>query len=533
MAHILDTLIPNIFLDKIQIPKIQKNTKTNYVYTDTEKQLEYIEKEIHKNIRSDMSVAIICPTVLQVENLHTHFKKIFSTVKYHGEETAKKQLIAAENITDEKPKLLITTPSALFLADAHIGQVFLYNDSSRYYYSAFTHVHMNTLVSNLCEELCIPLTILDTVPSIMRYVNIVKSDTENNILDIDKKIPVYIIKMNGEDKKEKNIYISRELNKNILKLIKAGESFVTNAEKDSGKKIVLYTQRKGSHTTSVCADCGDIKKCPTCDRPLVLYVTSRNAVDEREERSYVCQNCKTREKVNTEKELLCGKCGSWRMETLGIGTNGLHSEIQKLYPDTPVFVLDTEYAKTKKSAIKIYKAFLESAKVKTSILIGTELMLPLLENVNLLAIISIDSLFAIPEYNMDAHVFSLLHNLQEKIQDSTKYPLILQTRNKEKVFDFVTENTIRDFLENELTTRHTMHMPPYTTVLTIDAEFEMKIPTFLSHYTHHTVRIQKIYRTICFVDTHIWETDAVLRDLCRLNLHTYNLQINPEFLLRI
>ncbi len=551
LAHIIDSIVPNIFLDKLQFSPSKLNERLNektdkneasFIYTDNKKQIEFLEKNITENINSGASVTIICPTVLQVEKMYKHFKNLVPTIKYHGEETIKKKIVSAESLTSDTVKLLITTPSVIFLADKNTGQVFLYNDSSRYYYNNFTHINMNTLISSFCLDLNISVTIVDSVPSVNRYLSIKKllsTDSENKvvknkvngkrdeIVNIDRKVSVNIIKMNTEDKKEKNIYISRELNKNIQRLIKDGAGV---DKEETGRKILLYTQRKGSHTTSVCADCGEIKKCVTCERPLVLYIVNKNGTEER---SYVCQNCKTHETVNKEKELLCVKCGSWRMETLGIGTNGLKNEIQKLYPNTPVFVLDTEHAKTKKSAIKIYNMFLESSKEKTSILIGTELLLPLANDIDLMAIISIDSLFAIPEYNMDAHVFYIIHNLEEKIKDSIKYPLILQTRNKEKVFDFITQKSVREALENELCTRKQMHLPPYTTVITYDTEFEIKTPTFLTHYTHYTIRIQKIYRTIAFVDSKTWETDNVLRDMCRLNLNTYNLQVNPEFLFRL
>ena len=78
---------------------------------------------------------------------------------------------------------------------------------------------------------------------------------------------ISVIKMNHRDKKPYSHYLSYEL-KIIIRSIRIRK-----------RKIVLYTQRKGISSSSVCADCGESVKCETCDNDLCLFEDTKLAAE--------------------------------------------------------------------------------------------------------------------------------------------------------------------------------------------------------------------------------------------------------------
>ena len=451
-------------------------------------------------------------------------------------------------------KVIFTTPNLIFLSDKNIGLVIIADDSSRYYYNSFQNVNMRDVIVNITKYLNIKTILLDTLPSVETYYNIEnkKIDTLEVDLNYDNSDKISIVKMNREDNistnsiqaKEKDIYLSRELHSQINKNIKSNK-----------KKIVLYAQRKGAFTQTVCSDCGETKKCKTCAKNLVLIEKkSGNNIT----RYYTCNSCNTRETIiqninpkkvisgkvekiqntdehNLNPELKCEYCGSWRMTTLGIGTGGVMEKVKQIYPDTPVFIIDSENVKTKKQAIKIYTEYIKSCEEKTSILIGTELIIPLLSDIDTIAVISMDSLFVIPEYTIDTQIFFTVNTLVASLSDTEKSHMFIQTRNKEKVFDYVACKKLIEFYRHEISSREFLKLPPSGVMLTYDAPIGLSIPKFLEKHMYYTVNTQNTNsknRFIFLIDREGWYIDENLRMLCIENLSRYNLQINPSQVLR-
>ena len=158
------------------------------------------------------------------------------------------------------------------------------------------------------------------------------------------------------------------------------------------------------------------------------------------------------------------------METLGISTGGIEEELEKL--GIPLFVIDGERTNTRNKAKKVYREFKESS---FGVLIGTEMAHNLIEDIDNIIILSLDSLFSLPEYRTDEKIFNLVNEMGDKITNEGK--VILQTRmHSTPILKYLSSHTYIDFYKDQLSERDEFLLPPYYVV--VKATFE-NLPNIL------------------------------------------------------
>jgi len=242
------------------------------------------------------------------------------------------------------------------------------------------------------------------------------------------------------------VLISTELNE----LLKAASA--------RGENTLLLSARKGLSPVTTCGDCGTLVLCPECDSPLVIH---RKESQGKIENIFVCHGCGFMRSPENNVNERCPKCDGWRLQGVGIGIDKIDDEIKKLFPDSPRFILDSDRAKTHTEAKKIIEQFKKSS---GAILIATPMALPFLDRVKNTAIVSIDSLFAIPDIRMSERIFALILSLSEK----TENIFLVQTRADDtSIIEQAFKRNINDFTESELATRKAFSYPPYSTIIKI------------------------------------------------------------------
>jgi len=251
---------------------------------------------------------------------------------------------------------------------------------------------------------------------------------------------------------------------------------------------LLLSARKGLSPVTVCGDCGTLVRCPECDTPLVIHrkqlagITTQNEFDASN--IFICHGCGFMRVPENNVHETCPNCGGWKLQGMGIGIDRIDDEVAKLFPETPRFILDSERAKTRSQAKKIIEQFEKS---RGGVLIATPMALPLLKKIENAAIVSIDSLFAIPNIRMSERIFALVLVLREK----TTEKLLVQTRADDtSIFDQALHGNLAEFSENELALRKSFSYPPFGTIIKItlrgkkeDVAGEMeRLKIFLNDY---------------------------------------------------
>lgn len=160
-----------------------------------------------------------------------------------------------------------------------------------------------------------------------------------------------------------------------------------------GQQTLLFHNRRGSATTTLCESCGWTALCPRCFVPLILHADSF---------SLSCHICSHSEKVPTS----CPSCQAADILHKGIGTKRIETELQKLYPRARIarFDADTLAAETVSARYKeLYDGDID-------ILIGTQVIAKGLDLPNLatVGVIQADSGLALPDYMATERTFQLL-----------------------------------------------------------------------------------------------------------------------------
>ncbi len=381
-----------------------------------------------------------------------------------------------------------STPSLLFLCNQNINKVIINKKNSRHYYSTFKDMDTKKCIEYFCALLNIEV------------------DYEE---DISKNIEIKILEINAETKLE-SIYFTKE---NFLKISK----YLKNE-----RKIALYTPRLGNNTSIVCEDCKSIQKCNTCSKPYTLRKEIKQ--DGVSSNFLFCNMCKI--KTELSNILKCTHCKSFRLLPLGIGLGGLEQHIKQVFADD-----DEEKYKELKKNIKIIN----------------EKDLYTLKNIDLLIIVSMDSLFSLSEYSVDENIFETLINLENACCPSAE--IIIQTRLGKKTFarflNTKEEKTVLDsekFYTAELKVREKNNLPPYSYVLTFESELDISAPKFLENYNNYKIKlktntekfkvnIKYMNRYIYFINKKEWEENLELREKCFYNLYNYNMKVNPQNIL--
>lgn len=151
------------------------------------------------------------------------------------------------------------------------------------------------------------------------------------------------------------------------------------------------------------------------------------------------------------------------MATLGIATGGMEEELTRL--GIPIFVIDGERTPTKAKVKKVHKDWMEAP---YGVLIGTEMAHNVVNSCDGIIILSLDSLFSLPEYRTDEKILSLVTEMAEKLPRGihADAPLILQTRLKtSSVIKQLTSPSFREVYDTLLREREQFLLPPYYAVI--------------------------------------------------------------------
>lgn len=228
----------------------------------------------------------------------------------------------------------------------------------------------------------------------------------------------------------------------------------------TGNSVFILTIRKGLAPLTVCKDCGETLLCKDCSAPMVLYDS------KKEGRIFMCNKCGLKER--TEK--ICPNCSSWNLLPLGIGIDKVKQELEKLFPENEIYQLDKENLKTNKEIEKVISDF---RKNKGSILLGTNLAIPYLDelDINTSIITSLDGILSLPSFNITSRIIQII----TKLHNVSKNTLLIQTRIEDnKILENIMSGNILPLYRNELKERKIFNYPPYKKLIKIRFEGNAK-----------------------------------------------------------
>ncbi|MBP6948902.1 MAG: hypothetical protein KBC41_03565 [Candidatus Pacebacteria bacterium] len=438
-------------LTTIIVPKETKGFELLLLEQNYDTRMARYKTMVRESFSKKKTLVIFFPTVTDLENA----KKMLSrgieeyVITLHSSLTEKQYKESHIHLKENThPLLILSTPSLLPWVREDLGIVVIEREHSHYYYSYGENGYdMRVVLESLAKESDIPCVLGSHMLSLRAHM-LYKQRNAHEIVPLQYRndSEIVMIPMQEDEHKTGSPYISREALKllHIMKTEEHGHFF-------------LYAHRKGMYPTTICSDCGTLFTCPSCNRPYILHKIAGV-------RTYMCHGCEHVVHVDEDVTLACTHCGGWRMSLLGISTGGVEEELSRL--KLPIFVIDSEHTSTKTKVKKIYKEWLDAP---YGILIGTEMAQNILEKCDGIIILSLDSLFSLPEYRTDEKVLTLVTEMSEKIKTSNGVhtnKLLLQTRLKNTpALKHLISPSFREVYDTLLKEREQFLLPPYYTVI--------------------------------------------------------------------
>jgi len=220
----------------------------------------------------------------------------------------------------------------------------------------------------------------------------------------------------------------------------------------SGRQTLIFHNRRGSASTTLCENCGWSAQCPRCYVPLVLHADTY---------TMSCHICDTKQKVPTA----CPVCNSADIIHKGIGTKLIESELKKLFPKAIVARFDGDNT----NAETVNERYNELYSGEINIAIGTQVVakgldLPKLHTVG---VIQADSGLALPDYTSAERAFQLLAQVVGRVgRDERDTQTIIQSyQPTHPVVQFGLKQDYEGFYEYALAERKKGGFPPFRFLL--------------------------------------------------------------------
>lgn len=224
---------------------------------------------------------------------------------------------------------------------------------------------------------------------------------------------------------------------------------------DKNEQVLIFQNRRGFSPTIECMTCGHSPHCPNCDVTLT-YHQSKNQLR--------CHYCG----YHRVMELSCAACGSNQIDTKGLGTEQIETELKALFSDKTITRMDQDTTRGKHAFEKLIEGLEQG---ETNIMVGTQMLTKGLDfrNVSLVGVMNADNLFNHPDFRALERSFQLLLQFAGRAGRTEKQgKVIIQTYNPQHpILQKVVQHDYIGMYQSQLEERFQFKYPPYYRMIKI------------------------------------------------------------------
>lgn len=370
-----------------QIRQASPGTILLHGITGSGKTAVYIEMA-RETLAAGRSVIVLVPEIALtpqlVDEFSAHFDNVILT---HSRQTEAERHLAWEGaLASEQPRIVIGPRSALFLPLRSVGLIIIdeahepsFKQEQSPRYSALR------VASILAKEQDAKLILGSATPAISDYYLAQESDRPIVKMDVSAKQvkapAVTLVDMT----KRLNFHRHRFLSDALLKQLE--QTFA------AGKQALIFHNRRGSASTTLCENCGWQAGCPRCFVPLTLHA------DNHELRCHICGYT---ENVPTS----CPVCHHADIIHKGIGTKLIEAELARLFPGVTTARFDGDSASDETLDAR-YKELYDGS---IQLIIGTQVVAKGLDlpHLRTVGIVQADAGLSLPDFSSSERAFQLL-----------------------------------------------------------------------------------------------------------------------------
>lgn len=475
LANVMQTLLPTGVIKsrrpQTKILDTVKRNRTNIVFNDDQKTVvNTLEKhesgtfllqgitgsgktEIYidtakKSLLAGKSAIILVPEIALTSQLIAEFSNHFDDllVTHSKMSESAKHMVWLKALNSQKPMIVIGPRSALFTPLENVGTIIVdeahepsYKQEQSPKYSALRVATM------LGREHKAKVIFGSATPNVIdRYLAEQSNKPILKLTTIARKnslLPsVELVDMTKHDNFTNHRFLSKKLIEQIIKTL------------EINKQVLIFHNRRGSTSTTLCKDCGWTAQCPKCFLPLTLH---------SDDHKLLCHVCGFSSNVPTS----CPECKGTDIIHKGIGTKLIETELKKLFPNANIarFDADNNGSETVDSRYEdLYSG-------KINIAIGTQVVAKGLDlpHLRTVGVIQADSGLALPDFSSNERVFQLLSQVVGRVgRNNHKTNVIVQSyqKNHPSIINGIKQD-YETFYEQTIQERKKNLFPPFTHLL--------------------------------------------------------------------
>jgi primosomal protein N' (replication factor Y) (superfamily II helicase) len=221
----------------------------------------------------------------------------------------------------------------------------------------------------------------------------------------------------------------------------------------TGRKAIVFLNRRGYSTVVACKSCGFFLVCPRCDLTLTYHASTRQF------RCHFCDH-------TVPAYESCPKCHGTEFLFRGVGTQKIEETLSQL--DAPVSLarLDADIASRRGAAGEILHGF---AGEKYNLLVGTQMVAKGLDvaEVGLVGVVWADQQMAFPDFRAEEKTFQLLTQVAGRAGRGEASlgggEVLVQTfRPAHDLIELAAAQDALSFFARELPRRRALGYPPFS-----------------------------------------------------------------------
>ncbi|RYD91950.1 MAG: primosomal protein N', partial [Sphingobacteriales bacterium] len=310
---------------------------------------------IQNALESGSQVLYLLPEIALTTQIVVRLKKVFGDKMgiYHSKFSDNERVEVWKGIVDGQYQFVVGVRSAVFLPFDNLGLIIVDEEHETSYkqHDPAPRYHARDVAMMIAHWQKAKVLLGSATPSIESYYH--AQQGRYGFVELlqrygDAMLPDIVLvntRLEKQQKKMKNEFSSVLL-----------DQLRQNLERK--EQSILFQNRRGYSPYLQCEDCEWTGRCPNCDVSLTYHM--RDA-------EMRCHYCGHKDPVPKS----CPACGSFKVRTIGFGTEKLEDQLQIVFPEARIQRMDLDTTRAKNAYQQIISEF-EGGNV--DILVGTQMI---------------------------------------------------------------------------------------------------------------------------------------------------------------
>lgn len=413
--------------------------------TGSGKTLVYVHAVRHALAQGKTAIVLV-PEISLTPQLFSIFSGEFgnNVAVFHSGLSPGERYDEWRRVANGSAKIVLGARSAVFMPLQNLGLIII-DEEHEQSYKADNHppYHAADIARMRCHLNGATLVLASATPRIESYFRAKMGIYE--LVELPERVrglalpAMQVVDMRGEFLRGNKTSVSGALYRALERVLARGE------------QALLFLNRRGWAGSVQCPSCGHVRMCTHCDVPL-KYHSGQDAL--------VCHYCGR----SFPFTRVCPECGDPFVRLVGVGTEQLEHQVQKLFPHASLLRMDFDTTRKKDAHQQIYERFKNG---EADILIGTQMIARGLDfdRVSLAAIVAADTLLSFGDYRAEERCFSMIEQVAGRAGRRQNGRVIVQTFNPDHyAVRFAARHDYQGMFLRELEARRQACKPPFARV---------------------------------------------------------------------